>query len=396
MPGFRNALLGGTLTFVFLLLAQAASGQEDFDIDAEAEKILSEILGEPEPLLESITIPKPKWKADLDLRGGAGYKKNVLYSAYNETDSYYSLAEVEAFLFRENEIKTQLYGYAFADQRHYFELDRGDDEQSIVLEADMFHRFTPHSGVELRGNYFYIDQFFDASVSEIESDEIRLKQHDLSAHANYQHWFGKNTRFWLGGGGGEVLLENSDDDYTQWEGMSRIEYNAGKAGRYGLRYLYEIEQYHDRLKRTAAGEAIEGETVDVSTNSVRAYGYYDIDRNRFFTLYFHLTGYFREDNGGGYYDYDRISGTLGLRAQKGPWRGNLACSYGQSDYPVRPSDYLDPESPTLYRDLLSVWVRPEYTFRNHWFIFSDISWEDNDALDEYSVFSGAIGLGFRM
>jgi hypothetical protein len=395
----------------FGVFTPAMGQDETLDIDAEAEKILTELLGDSDlvadsglpsdPELAAVLQPVPprKWDLDASLKAGAGYKENVLYSAYHPSDSLYSLAELDAFLMRRQTSSNQLYFYLFGQQRHFFDIDEAENEQSVVFEGNYLHQFTPTTGLELAGNYFYVDQFFDASISEVESDEFRLVQHDLSLRSAVQQSLGKNWKLWIGGGGGEVMLEDSQDDYTQWNMLGRLEYAPRRYARYGLIYRREYELYSDRIQRTAIGETIPGETVDLTTDSLRLYGFHPIDRQGKLHLFANLTGYLRDDNGGGYYDYDRWRASLGLRGRHNRWKGDLAISYTDTQYTDRPSVFMEPDSPRLARDRVSVWAAVEYQFSDHWFAFVEGEWEDNDSndpIDVYSVTSAALGLGFRL
>lgn len=373
--------------------AESASGL-NYGPDVTAEALLDQILAEPVR-----PTPQPAWHANASLYGGFGYKENVLYSALHQQNSPFSSAEFDLFLFHVGGDLQELSLYAFADQRHYFDLDRGENEQSVLAEANWTRRSPAGHAVSLQGMYAYFDQFFDASLSQADIESLRLRQHEYG---------GRNHLEWAAGGGWflragaeltDVSVVDFDDDYWAWEGLAQIEYRLAERGEAGIAYTRGEEDYDDRLQRSAAGDRVDGSPVDIATDSLCVYGRWYWDAARRWRTQLKWTAYSRDDDGGGYYDYQSWRSRLSLR---GPWAGfqwEGGLYYGETDYDVRPSQFGSEDAPLLYRTRMQAWLRAERALTRHWLGFAEVSWEDNDANDPLDVYRqswGSAGIGRRL
>jgi hypothetical protein len=353
------------------------------------------MLAEPPPP----PVPGPRWHADTTLSAGFGYKENVLYSAVHEQDSAYSMAEADVFLFRQGADDHEAYVYAFADQRHYFELDRGDDEQSVLTEANWTLRNPAGHALTLQARYTFIDQFFDASLSDADIASLRLRQHEFGGGGCAEWALGNGWYLQAGGDACDVHVVDFDDDYRAWEGMLELGYRWHPSGEAGVTYTRGLEDYEDRQHRSATGDRIDGSPVDIETESLCLFGRWYWDAAHRWRTQLKWTAYTRDDNGGGYYDYQSWRSRLSLRGPLGGWRWEGGLYYGNTDYDVRPSRAGIVEAPLLYRNRIELWLRLERPLGEHWLGFAEVSWEDNDANDPLDVYAqtwGCAGVGYRL
>lgn len=373
--------------------ATADNGGIDYGPDLTADTLLDFWLEEP-------TLPPPSaWHADVQVGVGAGYKKNVLYSAVHEQDSALSLAEIDMFVYRDLPSRHELYLYAFADQRHYFELDRGDNDQTAIAEVSWTRRFDARGAVNLRGTYSYIDQFFDASISDRDIDAVRIQQQDYGLSLYADRGLTDRLLARVGGKRKAVDVEDSDDDFRQWEALGQLEYGEGTRWKAGVTYRHDYDDYDERNARTAAGEPIEDEAVTIVTDRLSLYGRWYWDGARKWETRARVTGLVKDDDGGGYYDYQSWRGSLLLR---GPlvgcrWEGGVY--YGKTDYDVRPSRFGDESRPLLFREWWQARFRVDRDLGRGWKVFTELWWEDNDSNDPLDVYTQewvTLGAAYRL
>ena len=395
LPARRLRPVSRLAVFLMLLTMCAVAGASDdlpFDPDASAEEILDALLEAPIPEAES-----SPWQTEAELRVGCGYAKNVLFSPFAEESSIFSGSEAEFFALRQGDSQHRLTLYAFGSHRHHFDLDHNNAEYLAVAQGAWEHRNEDKGAYGLRGTYYFVDQFFDASVSDIETDATRLRQHDAGANTFIRCHVRPYLTAEVGSAYRYSALDDSDDDYAQWEASASLEGKTTSGLTLGLGYRYRLDDYDEREKRTERGEILPEETVNVANYEMRLYGYWFWDSTHRWKTKWHVTSRTRDDNGGGYYDYQSWRGTIGTSAKFGRWEADVNAGYTHTEYDTRPSDILNPLSSPLERERWNLWVRVERGLTESWRLFAELNWEDNDAndpLDVYDHLSGVAGLGY--
>lgn len=391
-----GSLIAKWLSSVVLVgasLCLAGEGEPVYDPEASAELILDELLAYVPPPIP----PTPVWLAEFDLRLGGGYKENVLYSAVVPQDSPFTLVEAEVFVLREAEDAHDIWLYAFGDQRHYTELTRGDNEYTFMAEAHWQYRPSEGSAVQTQASYYYLNQFFDASVSDVETDSFRLVQHDVGGSLAYEARFARLLHAALGGQVHEVMLEDSTDDYRVYEGFLDLKLRSERGDTLGLIFRRQLEDYEERMRRTATGERLEGGTVELDVARLRLYTRTYLDAARRWLGGLTLEARDQTDNGGGYYDFRALKLGLRLQVRIDAWKAGLGMDFTRADYDYRPVDLDHPEEDLLYRNRGTLWLRVERSLFRQGHVFVTVNREDytsNEELDTYEVLSAVAGLGY--
>jgi len=246
---------------VLLAVAQTAwPDEQGLPSDVTAEDILDALLGVQPP----VPVKTPTWLAEAELRQGGGYAENILYSPFTEENRAFAVSEAELFVFRPPESTHRLSFYAFGHHRHYFDMDRRDAEYNAFARGEWEYRLAARGSFGLNANYHLFDQFFDASISELDIESDRLKQHDVGtgSFARYALWPRLTAR--VEGGYTKARLDDSDDDYDRWEGSLSLFGRVRSDLTLGVTYRYELNDYDHREKRTSVGEAIPGDAVDIA------------------------------------------------------------------------------------------------------------------------------------
>jgi len=370
----------------------------EFGPDLTAEQLLDAWLGEGSEV-PPVEPARGRGKLDLRVHGGAGYKKNVAYSAVHPLDSAFSVANAELSLDRQFPEKGEIYLYAYGEQHHYFELDRSEDDQSATAEF----AWVAHPGrvdtLQLTGNYYYIDQFFDASLSDIEVDSYRLREHDAGAQALTEKQLSTKWSVRLEGGYQEVMIHESNDDYSEWDVQAGADCTLDRLTLISAEFQRGFEDYHDRPKRDPLGDPLASGTIDLAEESLTLKLRRYLDRQRAWQVRLRGSVTARDDNAGGYYDYLGWRGRLQLRYERDAM--SLECGFGYNylDYDERPAQPELALDETLYRAWWIAWLRAEYAFRPPWSVFAEACYEDYDSNDPLSVYdhswtAAGIGVAF--
>jgi hypothetical protein len=381
---------------IAMVVSRAQAWPEELYLgpDVSAEDILDTFLAVP-PELDKTSA----WLAQLDLRQGAGYGQNVLYTPFVGQDSMFSVSEAELLAYLPLGSAHRLSIYAFGNHRHYVDLPANNVEYNALAQGEWEYQFNKKGACGLDANYQFFDQFFDASISEVELDSTRLKQQDVGASTFARYAVLPYLTARVQGGYKVAVIDQSDDDYRECEVSSSLQGQSQSGSTLALTYGYTRDDYDHREMRTGVGEVVPDETVDIASHLFRLHGSWYWDAARNWMMRWGGSQRLRDDTGGGYYDYESWQGTMGIRVRMGQWSTDLRAGYTDTQYDRQPSDILDPASEPLHKQRADLELRVERTLGKRWSLFTEITWEDNranDPLGVYEHFTGAVGLGYNL
>jgi hypothetical protein len=164
---------------------------------------------------EEATPDVSPWDWSASLRGGAGYKDNVLLSRFFPESSIFSFTEAEAFLFRIPTDGWEFTGVFTGEDRRYWQSPSLDKEQLLLVSADVKKAFAERWKVGMGIGYFYNNQVFDASVAEGLPLRIRAKLHRFSGGNSIEYDLHGGRRLELGFGVVRQNFERPID--SSWE-----------------------------------------------------------------------------------------------------------------------------------------------------------------------------------
>jgi hypothetical protein len=120
------------------------------------------------------------WDTSVSLRGGAGYKNNVLLSDFNRESSVFTLSSADFFIFHVPVNGWEFSSFLTAEDRRYWESPSLDKEQLFLLSSDLKRNLGERWKAGLNLQYFYSDQVFDASLAEGLPFRVQAKLHRFS------------------------------------------------------------------------------------------------------------------------------------------------------------------------------------------------------------------------
>ncbi len=290
----------------------------------------------PTPALEL-----PQWENSFTVRGGVGYRDNVLYSAINHADAPFLSAGLEAFFLHLPQAQTDFHFFFSGDDLRFLGPAPVDHEQSFLSQAEW--KWRPDWGhLRLNFQHLYQNQIFDASVTETNLDSVLARAHDLTVHPTVRLL--PHSTWWIDASyrvRREFILEPLDDF---WEGNPELRLGRpyGHRSELQLAYQFTHRRYDRRTQIDLDGLPIPGQRLEFHQHRAEFVWrhHWDARRRSRTSLKTGLDA--NLDNGPGYFDYFRPRLALEHRYRAPTW--STAVSLNLSHYQF-PNQALDPGSP---------------------------------------------------
>lgn len=359
-------------------------------LSAEPEPISPE---EDIPELKALDLRLPTWSKSLTLRGGAGYKDNLLLNNAQREESSYLLSGFDLFLFRLPEQGRQFHFFLSGDDIRYLSGDKVRKEDFVAAQAQFKKDFGNGWQSAVTWQYVFQDQVFDASLTETNLGTAKVQGHTFAV----KPWL---ARYFSGGFRVEAELPLTRqyflaplDDY--WEGGPKLTMARDFGGRSDLALSYILNRrfYDTRAQTDAQGNVRDGSSLNYQQHEFDlVWQHYWDDRRRWRSQTradFQLS----EDNGAGYFNYtrSRLSGQLRWRFAGWELRADLRLS--RYEYSLQRGSGA--HSGSRYRNAFGASWKAEKDLGKHLKAFATYEFEHvvgNQLFDTYDVNSAGAGL----
>ena len=284
---------------------------------------------------QPLDLPLSFWQRLYTVRAGFGYKDNVTLAHADTDASSFFAGGLEFFALRLPENGNELSFFVTADDRRYFSATGVDAEQLVFAQGQVKHVFAGANELAVDLQYAYQDQIQDVSVTETNRQAVRVRGHTLSAHPsvrlNFPQRYWANleiipTRQWLA----EPL-----DHYFEFGPRIAFGRDYGYQSDVALRYEPRYREYDSDPQLTATGEPI--------PDTHRAFGQQEVslgwrhhwDANRHWRTAARVSYLLNTDNGSGYFDYTRVSGSVQFRYRTKSWETSVDARLSGYQYAVQ-------------------------------------------------------------
>jgi hypothetical protein len=373
--------------------------------------------------VETNTPPAPEipfslsaWTTSVSVRAGAGYKDNVLLSSVSPAGSPFTASGMDVFVMRLPYDGTECSILLTADHRHYFSVPEANEELTVLASGQV--RKTFDSGWALGGTayYFFMNQVFDASVTEAEAggdpaiDPIVLARgHTLGLRPvtgrslGRQNWL--DLEFPLSR---QLYDQNAEDDlvlYDYWEYGSRLvwRHEYGYRSEFNLSYGLNRRPYDHRPQVDAEGQEQPGTDLGFEWQRAEFLWRQVWDRQRFWRTTTRLGLDVNADNGSGYYDYHKYFVSEEVRLRTHGWDLRVQAGANWYQYAVQTAVSDDPsrsseDGENRQKILLSATVRLERQLGSHWKAMAEYEYEQslsNEDFDRYQVNTASAAIEFE-
>jgi hypothetical protein len=267
------------------------------------------------------------WDWSATLRGGGGYKDNLLLSDLFKESSAFSFVDVDAFLFRAPVNGWEFTGFVSGEDRRYWQSDIMPKEQFLLVSAELKKSFAERWKAGVNAQYFYDYQIFDASVTEGLPFRVRASLNRFSTSPSLQYDLHHNRRL-------EFSFTLLRQEYQKplddsWELGPRLLF-AQKYG-VGSEFSASLQWRHRTYdERASPGSQFKSLTFDVPEFELGISHYWDEAKH--WRSRGRLGFEVNEDNGDGFFDYRRykISNELGFT--QGGFEGMLQAKFLHYEY----------------------------------------------------------------
>ncbi|MGV3773394.1 MAG: hypothetical protein ACO1QB_10870 [Verrucomicrobiales bacterium] len=338
----------------------------------------------------SATLREPadaaQWARSVTLRGGIGYKDNILLNKHNEQESAFWLTSADFFVLREEEHGNHLTFFGSFEDRRYFSAEGIDKEQIATSQLDLKHDIGDKWQVGVAVQYVYLDQALDVSITENVSQSIPVRAHALSGAPYLIRLLPLGMRL-----EGRFEVERQFvaaplDDY--WEGGPEITLGItyGNRSDIYLSYSYHERAYDERRHFGLDFASIPDTSLRFQRNTLETGLKHYWDKARQWRTTAKISYDRNEDNGSGFYDYNKYKVTLQTGYSHNDWEARIQARVTQYDFDRQPIDFG--RAQTLSRTEWNLNAQARWTLYKSLTVFleSDHEWvESNQSLESYQV-----------
>lgn len=367
---------------------------------AEPEQPNAPPISEPaEPgLLESQWVWENEWTF------GLGYKRNVLFSAFDEEDSAFTQATLESTLFRvSSRSDLKLFGFLLLENSHFFDVSELKDEWLVAALVQASKPLAEDWKLSIGFHYTYFQQAFDLAFQEIVDQTaqdldlgtavIRMNQFHMLPQLEYSLGQSAFLRF-------EIPLslnrfQDGRQDYEEYGIGLLAGAGFGQESRWEFGLHWDWRDYDEREQRDKLGERLAGRSLASQQYEASFSLNWNLDEAKHWRSKTSLRARRVLDNGSGYYDYWLYRVGQDLTYQKDAWSITLGASYSNYDYPVQRVSTTDREQ--RHRSALSLRCALERELAKNWKAIAEYRFEDyrgSQAEDVYAVQTAMLGLRF--
>ena len=326
------------------------------------------------------------WNYSASLRGGFGYKDNVLLSHTNAQGSAFWMSGAEVMIFRLPTHGWQFSFFADFSDARYFDSPVVDNEQVALAVAQLAKDFGNGWKSTLGLNYLFQNQVFDNSADYTSQNSVgQIIGHTLTPRWGWRKDLGP---FWVEGewSGTRQWLASPLDSFWQFGPRAVAGFGWGRGSELLLAYQFSRLDYDTRGQVDRLGATLTNTALALNSHRVElALTQVWDERKQWQTI----TGLGYEtslDNGSGFYNYDNYHVSQRIRYRHEKWE---ITAQGRLDY----YDYATQTVSTTDRALrnktmISLLVRAECKLTKHLLAHASYLWDrslSNLAFDDYAA-----------
>lgn len=335
--------------------------------------------------------PVTVWDTTVAVSGALGYRNNVLRSSVIEENSLFFMTSLDASLMRLSESDSFFMLYFFGEDIRYFDSPSVNYEQFFTIAAQGAVPVFGNDEVGANVDYLYQHQIYDASETQVDQRRILVLAHSLSLRPYWTHFLNAGWEMRLAAGAFRQVYEQELDDYSEADAQIGLTRKYGRRSEITATYQYLQRIYDTREQFDEDGFIIPGTDLFYTQNNLSGYWkrYWDEARN--WRTITRISGMMNQDNGSGYFDYNRLLLKQQVRWDNGKWDIKSNARFGWYLYGVQQVAGEDRERSYALLDL-----RIERRLGAYWNVFTTGEYEwnfSNDPRNKYNTWMVHAGLG---
>ena len=291
------------------------------------------------------------WDKQIILSSGVGYKDNVLLSPFHPRGSQFSINGLDLMVLRVPLDGWQVVGSILGDDIRYWQ-NVGTNSEDSFLASLRVQREMPRgwqAGMEVRG--MYVKQVLDISTSAGVPATALVDGYGYSLRPSLRKDF--NSGFWL-------QLETPVthwfyqapfDEYWEYGPVMTAAQDFGKASEVRLNYGASYQPHAKWVALDQYGRPLP-QLLDIFQQRVELAWRQYWDSHHSWRSSTRLVFAYKQDNGGGFFNYYQYQAVQDLRWQTANWQVKGSAQLASEIYPVQGAGILNGE--ILGRHLLGL------------------------------------------
>ena len=331
------------------------------------------------------------WDATARVTTGFGYSHNVLRSSVATESSAFFNVSADASLIRFAESGAYLSFFVLGDDTQYFDAPSVNYEQFFSGNAQAVTPLGEKDELSGEFSYLYQHQVVDVSETEAVLTRMLVDGHTYTLRPYWKHTLAAGWAVQFEAAGLRQLYSGDLSDYWQAVGRLSLIHNYGHRSELSIGYQPKHIWYDSREQFDTAGVAIPDTSLVYWQHEIGAQWRHNWDKPRHWRTMSKFSYMFNQDNGSGYFDYNRLLFTQQLRWTNPLWEIKAGARFGWYYYPVQ---QIGGEQ--LERSYVVLDVRIERRLGKHWLLYAlaEREWSmSNDPVEEYNDWTAGGGVG---
>lgn len=337
------------------------------------------------------------WNSSADLRGGFGYKDNVLLSHTNAQGSAFWMSGAELMIFRLPTHGWHFHFFADVSDVRYFNSPAVDNEQVAVAAAQLAKEFGHGWKSNFGVNYLFQNQVFDFSDAYTNQASVgQVVGHTVAPRLTLRKTI---DRFWIEGefSGTRQWLDEPLDSYWQFGPRAGVGYGWSRGSELTLSYQYSRLDYDNREQVDAAVGSLTNTALALDSHSVELSLTQVWDEKRHWQTVTSLGFEANTDNGDGFYNYDHYRLSQQIRYRDADCEITARARLAHFDYSTQTVSAADTAS--RRKTMLNLTLRVERKLSKHLKAHASYLWDrsiSNLDFDDYqaSTVQGGLAVTF--
>jgi hypothetical protein len=326
------------------------------------------------------------WDRTTNLRGAFGYKDNVLLSKSNPQGSAFWQTGLDFSLLRLDPESGMTVSLFFSgDDRRYFNADSINKEEIFLAQAKVSWEIGQNWEVGLPISYSYMDEVFDASATEQIFETLPVKAHRLGVAPYVTRELPWSSVLELRFNFDRQLFNEPLDDYWEYGPQLLWRKPYGNRSEFNISYSFRERPYDTREFTTLDFQDIPGTSLTYRQHEVETSLNHSWDADRHWRTRTRLSYTRNEENGTGYYDYNRYRFAQRAGYYGKTWQAVVEGKVLHYDY-IRQPVFETGGLRTLWEYVLGVRMEKNLLQKLKIFLETEHEWVDsNNEIEEYQV-----------
>lgn len=339
------------------------------------------VWAEEEPKLETAL-----WDKTVSLRGGFGYKDNVLLSSTQEDGSAFWLSALDFTLLRLSlDQGPNVTFFLSGEDRRYFSAEEINKEQLLITQLKVEQPFLDDWTAGTALQYMYADQVYDASATEQILTTQPVISHNIQFAPGIKRNLGSKSDLELRFTAERQFFNEPLDDY--WEFGPQLIYTKryGHRSEATLSYTFDHRSYDTRQEMDLNFEEVPDTSLEFTQHEFELGVYHSWDEKRRWRSRARFMFEINDDGGTGFYDYYRYRLSKRFGYYGDTWEATIEGKILHYDYRIQPV-FDGTEVRSTWEYVVAAQARK--TIWKTLGVFADVEHEiseSNSPLEEYRV-----------